>query len=414
MRYHFYYSCLLFLLLQACSNGVSEHALRLKRMYGAAGLAGIADSMSAWPESAGLGKSIKIQDGRNKMEYLSNLVDSIYYVKLETKKECLIGEIDKIYHAAGKIIIFDKRIANAVFVFTGTGKFITKIGDHGDGPGEFTKLQDITVNAEDSSICLLDMGKRKMFTYSMEGKYLNDYPVSIFISAFEHSHNDQFILGGEEVANSHVPAIENLNLFMFSFKKRKVASAAFPFTYRPDFSLSTDRQLFRFNNEIYYNPRFNDTIYSITNKTINPAFVLDFGPNGFTEKEKQANTNDPINHRIAGDKNAFYLNGGFFSTDDICFFEIFNIESKFACIYNRHNGSTNFFSGINVDRPDAILFNFPKGICNRFFISSLPAYQMVNYKEYLEKNKQLNGYVKELYKRTRADDNPVLIYYRFK
>lgn len=48
---------------------------------------------------------------------LSSLVDSIYYIPLETKDEFLIGNIDKLIVTDKEIYVLDKNITTATYCF---------------------------------------------------------------------------------------------------------------------------------------------------------------------------------------------------------------------------------------------------------------------------------------------------------
>ena len=57
---------------------------------------------------------------------LSDFVDSIQYIPLETNDSTLIGSISRIIATPNKIFVGD-RVAEGVFVFDKKGKFINRI-----------------------------------------------------------------------------------------------------------------------------------------------------------------------------------------------------------------------------------------------------------------------------------------------
>lgn len=68
---------------------------------------------------------------------LSELVDHIEYVQLESRRECMV--------AGGWVVVGEKyivictgvRFGEVVLLFNRQGKFIRKIGQKGQGPGEY-------------------------------------------------------------------------------------------------------------------------------------------------------------------------------------------------------------------------------------------------------------------------------------
>ena len=64
---------------------------------------------------------------------ISTIAQSIEYIQLETREECIVGNNPKIYANEKYLIIFGKQI----FIFNREdGKFIREIGKYGRGPDE--------------------------------------------------------------------------------------------------------------------------------------------------------------------------------------------------------------------------------------------------------------------------------------
>jgi hypothetical protein len=102
--------------------------------------------------------SINIKEEDIKLNYkLSELIDTVTYIPLETNKESLIGRIDRIKFYNNYIYLYD-RISNTIFQFYKNGKFISKYHRLGRGPFEYEKLQDFDIDT--SGACyLLDNNK---------------------------------------------------------------------------------------------------------------------------------------------------------------------------------------------------------------------------------------------------------------
>ena len=58
---------------------------------------------------------------------MSSFVDSISYIPLETKDECLIGFVDKIVATNDYYYVVDKQKTSSVLCFDKLGKFVRKI-----------------------------------------------------------------------------------------------------------------------------------------------------------------------------------------------------------------------------------------------------------------------------------------------
>ena len=64
--------------------------------------------------------------------HLSDIADSLSYIKLATDTSNLIGVIDKIIPLKDRILIVD--ITQTIYIFDKSGKFIRKINKKAEGP----------------------------------------------------------------------------------------------------------------------------------------------------------------------------------------------------------------------------------------------------------------------------------------
>ena len=74
---------------------------------------------------------------------MSSFVNSISYIPLETKDECLIGCIDEIIVTDDFYYIVDETKACSVLCFDISGKFICKLGSRGPASGEYMQITDV-------------------------------------------------------------------------------------------------------------------------------------------------------------------------------------------------------------------------------------------------------------------------------
>jgi hypothetical protein len=76
-----------------------------------------------------------IEESEETTMSLSEIANDITFIPLETTDECLIGGSFSIYLNKDYFVIMDN--TPQVFLFDKTGKFIRKIGNKGQGPGEY-------------------------------------------------------------------------------------------------------------------------------------------------------------------------------------------------------------------------------------------------------------------------------------
>jgi hypothetical protein len=89
-----------------------------------------------------------------------NYFNSIDIIPLETTPESLIWEIKKIFFIDSGVYIFDGK-QSQVLLFDNKGKFISKIGKKGRGPGEYIHIQDFTIDKKAGMLCCFVTGHTK-------------------------------------------------------------------------------------------------------------------------------------------------------------------------------------------------------------------------------------------------------------
>jgi len=131
-------------------------------------------SVSDAPPVGDLGtasKVINVADAEKFDGYFNELVEDIYYVKLDTQQEALFSEITKLIVTDKRIIVFD-RAGKRIIVFNEEGDFLFKILNPGDGPGQYKDLQTISYNEENGQFVLAANGK--FLWYDRNGKFIRE------------------------------------------------------------------------------------------------------------------------------------------------------------------------------------------------------------------------------------------------
>lgn len=116
---------------------------------------------------------------------LSVFTDSVYYIKLETNPDCLIGNIGAIKKHGDKIIIYD-RSSNRLLVFNQNGKFLNQIGKVGRGPGEYSKLRTgFVIDSNRNSIYIINGDRRVLIEYGINGRFVREIPTDFYVTNLE-------------------------------------------------------------------------------------------------------------------------------------------------------------------------------------------------------------------------------------
>lgn len=125
---------------------------------------------------------------------VSSLVEKIEYIPLESHPDALFnGEaITKIILKNDKIFVFEKRGANAVFMYDIHGKFERRIGNRGGGPEEYTMLMGFA--ADNQYIYLLDTRTKRVLLYDYTGNYVKTLKMPAYSVDMVALENGDFML----------------------------------------------------------------------------------------------------------------------------------------------------------------------------------------------------------------------------
>jgi len=120
--------------------------------------------------------TIDILDGlKNEKEFrLSEIVDDVEYIKLETTPDCLFSwasfQVGKKY-----IIVVQSYNPAQIFLFDRTGRFLRKIGGEGKGPMEYTSLSTVAADPDETYILVNDYQRDVIMKYDFQGNVTTSY-----------------------------------------------------------------------------------------------------------------------------------------------------------------------------------------------------------------------------------------------
>ena len=230
-----------------------------------------------------------VVDSKNKELPWDSLISEQHIVPLETKKECLIGKVNKIEFHDGKFFILD--ISNkSLFVFHNNGKFDFKINKIGKGPGEYTGICDFQIDKVKNKIHILSF--YKMMRFSIDGEFEDEWH---YTKAFKKTKYqcipNQFAItrdGGYYLWGGSIGVSKHMEqqYAMYKIKSLKVVKKYFPVN-RP---ILEGQRFFSCNSFYNIKPiQGNDTIYSLTESGIYPNYFIDFGKNALSKDNLPAN-----------------------------------------------------------------------------------------------------------------------------
>ena len=105
---------------------------------------------------------------------ISTIIEDVSYIPIETHSDGLFNSerVTKLMIADEKILILERVGTGALLMFDMNGRFERRIGERGQGPGEYTMIMAFT--ADDNYLYILDAPRKSVLIYDYSGNYIRE------------------------------------------------------------------------------------------------------------------------------------------------------------------------------------------------------------------------------------------------
>jgi len=352
----------------------------------------------------------------SKYHNFDNDIKEIIHVKLENNKS-FVGSFDKIIKKGDSIFIADYKFSKAIFCFNIKGKFLFKISHLGESSQEYMAISDFFVDIKNNSIGVLDPSKNNIKMYSMQNylyiKTLDFLGNKTIATRIAYNNENFFVTRNNECD------FTDFNCYNFSvFKDGHLLYEDLPVHQSLKNNSYIKQRYFSVNQDVvYFNPIYNDTIYSYENGNFNSKYFIDFGKHKLPNNIKYSKENDLDNiifkHCMKKD-----LTWGieFFAHTDNMLYTMFNIANKsYSVFYNPKTKKGVKFFGFQSTKYHLSSVQYAS---DNYFICVTSLETLLDFKNfYLKadddfkiKNKRLYEEIKDL----NQNDNDLLTLFKLK
>lgn len=334
--------------------------------------------------------------------FLSEVVDSVWYLKLDNTTEAILGGIDKIILTDTHLFILDRYKTKSIKKFSLNGEYILDIGNPGKGPGEFIEPTDFIYI--DNKLIVFDQFANNLLHFTLEGRLTKTNKAPFRFHSFFAFNENEFVYQSFDSDNTHFVEIHNYSLIwsdsIFNIKHRGI------FTPDEKYHPRINKGLINSYGGLRFIKPYSDTIYSVhANGKIFPEYVIDFKHHSMPENQKQNIRN----------QSRYALLHECFNTDSTFYFTFSLNNLLYHCFYSKIKKTFNYFNTqLNDISPfsfENILLNYSNntiiGYNNAHSI--IERYNMVKSSNHIE---MINTY-RDL-RDVKLEDNIILTFYRLK
>lgn len=215
---------------------------------------------------------------------LDRIVDKIEFVPLETNLSGYITDWNRqMLASSDRLFIMTEREEIAIFNIL-TGDFIKKLSPSGEGPGEFSGVNNLLFNPYLDQLEVYSAFQRKNLIFDKNGKFINEQELHMFCeSRFYYDPNTVVFSAHQE--NSELIASDTSKRVIFLDKynlKTKAYLSISPAESRLS-HLIMPYNFWKVENELIWGESMNNHIYTIGPNGVKLRYLVKFKENNMPE-----------------------------------------------------------------------------------------------------------------------------------
>jgi hypothetical protein len=340
---------------------------------------------------------------------LSILIEDFQYVELETTDSSIFSYAKQIIVNNNRLFIMDTQSLNSVFEFDLDGKFVNKISNVGQGPGEYLMLFDMKLNEDKNELWVKDIAQNKILKYDINSlKFKSEFKPNWEALYFDFipKTDDYLIYNIKDI-------IHNDSSYAFHIaimnKDGNVKEFKSPTDFSTGYALNPFSQFQNNGNIVFFSHPYTNIIYEFGAKGTCNTYALDIENIEYPPiKYLKGNVGrkDFINTVRESEYVNFHLFNG---TEDNYIASLYTNKQYYFGIFNKkRNEGINFPIKAIIDDLGIGCFKFPQFIYNNY------CYVIV-YRDELDADKLKNNeLLSRIFEESKSEDNPVLLKYRLK
>jgi hypothetical protein len=206
---------------------------------------------------------------------LSDIASDMRYIQLETGDKYLVSRKPEYYFSDNLIFVTS---SEQLLVFDYTGKFIRQIGTLGRGPGEIDLITFVSILEKEQIIIVQTNWSRKLMFFSFDGTFIKSISRPPDVFRIQVLNLNQYLLyyacaiGNEDYL--YILSNENgdtISTVKNHFKWENTSGITGMVGY------DTFRPFYNYQNQFFFKSMYNDTIYTILDNNITPAYFVNMG-----------------------------------------------------------------------------------------------------------------------------------------
>lgn len=316
----------------------------------------------------------------------------------------ILSEISKVIFHQNHYYILDKKFSN-LLIFDSKGKFISKVGRLGMGPGEYQNINDFDIVK--NRVIVYSNDSMSLLDYDLMGKYIRKRKVPFFASHFTILDNDFLAF----YINFN-PSEEVYNLFITD-ADLNIVEKRFPYYKKQYMGIEFSGFTKKSSTLNLFSVGLSDSVYHIENdKSLSLKYVFDFEKFKLLEEDR-------INHQkfMMNGINYSFLEDGFIENNDVLMYNFQHKSKLHTGIYFKETKLNYLYSKKSKDFHENII-SIPVGSIEKSIISYVNPEYFLHFLEIdskgFNKLKLTDEKLYQVLKEINEKSPPVLFVFSFK
>ncbi len=301
---------------------------------------------------------------------MSDLMKDCSFVKLETNDDNLIMDATIVKLWKDRIYILDSYSSNkGVYVFGMDGKYIGRIGNVGQGPGEYIMPINMFFDASNGSLFVKDVARNRILAYDLDSfMCISEYEVPFYSDCVEYLCEDRLIwyvgagCANDEEFKQHIQVTDLKGTPITHCVERMDLPKRGLYNVTTHFHTCADKMFFHhpFSNVVYN--------YNVETNSVEYAYSLSWTDDKFPSLNYVKENKEQIIDKLKADNYITYYSLTENSQKLLCYFG--KKGGNYIGVYDKKS-QKGYYSKVSSIEDDLGLIKYvrPKSVYKDYFVS---------------------------------------------
>jgi len=338
--------------------------------------------------------------------YLSEIIEEIRYVPLQSKEGFFIGRVTKVDQSDNNYFIYDRN-NNSLFSYNNQGVPLISFSKKGKGPFEISRLSSFCLDRKNNLVILHDGSSRKELVFKNNGNRVSEkkttFPSQDMCltgsgNKAYYSGSSSFYAGSEVVKD----------YFFLTDKNDRLLNHFYNDPWKMH-GMGVNSIFYYYRDTVIARVPFNDTIFYLSEKGLFPKYCIDFGKNRLIRSQLNISKISQVpSYAVSSHK--YFINHYFVETSDWLVFDYSGQGKYFFGFVNKRNLQSWKFEYHNLlqSNHNPIIGNLAGGHDQNIFFIVEPI-DFVEFIKHCESSFRIRSNFNEVKNKVKVDDNPILV-----